>query len=269
MADAVGNKAAKDYHLDIPAPEQGFFAKGLGHTDFHIDIAEVAELGTGGGMRRAAGCDSDGRHGIRILLGDVRNFVKVLAFLGSSGADVVHRDRTGKAATVVAIGAGRIGDIFLGNDLADVEAGFADHLHDHVAAEHIAGMVEHEEQDAVALIGLLDGFKYDLGIGSRKNIADNMDIDHTITDKTMLCRLMTGTAEGNDGNAVCLIKGVADDHMAIYRNKICVGKRETFEELISQGSGIVDEFFHFHVNFLLLNEFMVSVKLQVLQRNTS
>jgi len=34
MADAVGNKAAKDYHLDIPAPEQGFFAKGLGHTDW-------------------------------------------------------------------------------------------------------------------------------------------------------------------------------------------------------------------------------------------
>ena len=30
MADAIGNKAAKDYHLDVPAPEQGFFAKGLG-----------------------------------------------------------------------------------------------------------------------------------------------------------------------------------------------------------------------------------------------
>ena len=34
MADAVGNKAAKDYHLDVPSPDQGFFAKGLGHTDW-------------------------------------------------------------------------------------------------------------------------------------------------------------------------------------------------------------------------------------------
>ena len=34
MADAIGNKAAKDYHLDVPAPEQGFFAKGLGNTDW-------------------------------------------------------------------------------------------------------------------------------------------------------------------------------------------------------------------------------------------
>ena len=34
MADAVGNKAAKDYHIGTPTPEQGFFAKGLGHTDW-------------------------------------------------------------------------------------------------------------------------------------------------------------------------------------------------------------------------------------------
>ena len=34
MADTIGNKAAKDYHLNIPAPEQGFFAKGLGHGDW-------------------------------------------------------------------------------------------------------------------------------------------------------------------------------------------------------------------------------------------
>ena len=34
MADAIGNKAAKDYHLDIKPQEQGFFAKGLGNTDW-------------------------------------------------------------------------------------------------------------------------------------------------------------------------------------------------------------------------------------------
>ena len=34
MADAVGNKAAKDYHIGTPTPDHGFFAKGLGHTDW-------------------------------------------------------------------------------------------------------------------------------------------------------------------------------------------------------------------------------------------
>lgn len=34
MADAVGNKAAHDYHLDTPPIDMGFFAKGLGNTDW-------------------------------------------------------------------------------------------------------------------------------------------------------------------------------------------------------------------------------------------
>jgi len=34
MADAVGNKAAKDYYLDVPVVDNGFFAKGLGNTDW-------------------------------------------------------------------------------------------------------------------------------------------------------------------------------------------------------------------------------------------
>ena len=33
MADATGNKAAKDYYLDVPVVDNGFFAKGLGNTD--------------------------------------------------------------------------------------------------------------------------------------------------------------------------------------------------------------------------------------------
>lgn len=34
MADAVGNKIPKDYHLDVPPADTGFFAKGLGNTDW-------------------------------------------------------------------------------------------------------------------------------------------------------------------------------------------------------------------------------------------
>ena len=34
MADAIGNKDAKDYYLDVPAPKTDFFAKGLGNTDW-------------------------------------------------------------------------------------------------------------------------------------------------------------------------------------------------------------------------------------------
>lgn len=34
MADNIGNKAAKDYHLDIPAASEGFYVKGASHCDW-------------------------------------------------------------------------------------------------------------------------------------------------------------------------------------------------------------------------------------------
>lgn len=34
MADNIGNKTAHNYHLDVPAPSQDFFAKGLGNSDW-------------------------------------------------------------------------------------------------------------------------------------------------------------------------------------------------------------------------------------------
>lgn len=34
MADNIGNKAAKEYYLDIPATQEGFYVKGASHCDF-------------------------------------------------------------------------------------------------------------------------------------------------------------------------------------------------------------------------------------------
>ena len=34
MADNIGNKAAHDYHLDVPVAQEGFYVKGAAHCDF-------------------------------------------------------------------------------------------------------------------------------------------------------------------------------------------------------------------------------------------
>ena len=34
MADNIGNKAAHDYHLDVPAAQEGFYVKGAANCDF-------------------------------------------------------------------------------------------------------------------------------------------------------------------------------------------------------------------------------------------
>mgnify|MGYP002301917636 CR=1 FL=1 len=34
MADNIGNKAAHDYHLDVPVAQEGFYVKGAAHCDY-------------------------------------------------------------------------------------------------------------------------------------------------------------------------------------------------------------------------------------------
>ena len=34
MADNIGNKAAHDYHLDVPVAQEGFYVRGAANCDF-------------------------------------------------------------------------------------------------------------------------------------------------------------------------------------------------------------------------------------------
>ena len=54
MADNIGNKAAHDYHLDIPATQEGFYVKGSAHCDW--------------GMKNRLGKMFDPRSGNTVML---------------------------------------------------------------------------------------------------------------------------------------------------------------------------------------------------------
>lgn len=54
MADNIGNKAAHDYHLDIPAAQEGFYVKGSAHCDW--------------GMKNRMGKMFDPRSGNTVML---------------------------------------------------------------------------------------------------------------------------------------------------------------------------------------------------------
>jgi hypothetical protein len=95
-----------------------------------------------------------------------------------------------------------------------VQARFFHHLHDHVAAEHVARVIEHQQQHAVALVGQLDGFEHRLGIGSRENVAHHVDVGHAVAHKAVLGGLMAAAAHGDDGHAVGSGQRAGDDHVA-------------------------------------------------------
>ena len=86
---------------------------------------------------------------------------------------------------------GSVGDVLLGDHLAHVHPGLGRHLHDHVAAEHVAGVVEHQQQHAVALVRHLDGLEHQLGIGRGKHVAHHLDVQHALAHEAR-----TGQARG-------------------------------------------------------------------------
>ena len=49
MADNIGNKAAHDYHLDIPAAQEGFYVKGSAHCDWGMKnrLGKMFDPGSG------------------------------------------------------------------------------------------------------------------------------------------------------------------------------------------------------------------------------
>ena len=150
---------------------------------------------------------------------------------------MVERDGSGQATAVVGVGAGSVGDVLLGDHLAHVHAGLAHHLHNHIAAEHIPSVVEHQQQNAVTLVGHLYGLEYHLRIGSCKHVAHHLDIQHAAAYET------------DYGDSVCILKGLADNQMPLNIHYVLMGQRHAFQQFIGEGIGVVEKLLHFHSAF--------------------
>ena len=49
MADNIGNKAAHDYHLDVPVAQEGFYVRGAANCDFGMKVQpQVGQRGDAG-----------------------------------------------------------------------------------------------------------------------------------------------------------------------------------------------------------------------------
>ena len=83
------------------------------------------------------------------------DLVEVHAGLGGRAGDLVQRNAAHQAAAVGGRGVGAGRDVLVREDHADVQALLLGHLHGHVGAHHVAGVVEHDQQHAGRAIGLL------------------------------------------------------------------------------------------------------------------
>ena len=98
-----------------------------------------------------------------------------------------------------------------GDHLAEVQPSLLGQLDGLLARQLVAGVVQSEQQHAVALVGQLHGVKDQLAVGGGEDIAHRLHVQHSLAHKTRLGGLVAGDAVGDDGHPVCAGQVLADD----------------------------------------------------------
>ena len=120
-----------------------------------------------------------------------------------------------------------------------------------IACELVACVVKGEKQNAVTLVSHLHGLKNELAGRRREDIAIDLDVQHTLANVALLCRLVTGAAVGNDRNTIGILQILADDEVILHDHGIAECESKTNEFFISDGFRAVNKFFHCHFCSLL------------------
>ena len=91
-------------------------------------------------------------------------------------------------------------------------------------------MIQNNKQNTVAFICHFDCFYTGLRARSGENITSHGNIYHTFADKTADSRLMAGTTQSDDRNAVSIFQFIIYNQVAIFKmDDILIGKSQTFQ----------------------------------------
>ena len=103
----------------------------------------------------------------------------------------------------------------------------------------------------MAFVSQLHGIEHQLAIGSGKDIAHGLDIQHPLAYKAGLGRLVAGAAIGDDGHPVGVCQVLTDYQVAVYVQNVGVSQAQAHQLLVGDGLRGVDKLFHFHMESLL------------------
>ena len=223
----------------------------LARADLHqVRLAQVAEGHAILGMGGVGGLHGDGGHVVRVPLGDVRHLVQGFALPGGGGGNVVQGYGTRQAPLVV-LPVGVILDFLPGDHLPDVQSRLFRQLHGLLACQLVPGIVQGQQQHAVALVRQLHGVEDQLAVGGGEDVAHGLDVQHAPAHKPGLGGLVAGAAVGDDGDPVGVRQVLADDQMAVHVQNAGVGQAQAHKLLVGDGFRGVDKLLHFHIAYLL------------------
>ena len=198
-------------------------------------------------MRGAAHGHGQRRHVVGEALRDGRHLFEASALGSRCAGDLVGGDAAHEAAAVVGVLARGVRHVLLRDHLDHVEALLLALLHGHVARQHVAGVVEHDVEHALALVGQLDGVDTGLRAGRGEDVAHHVDVHHALAHEALDGRLVAAAALRDDGDAIGLGQLLVDHHVVLAQlEDVGIGQGQALQQLGGEVLGIVDELLHLH-----------------------
>ena len=135
----------------------------------------------------------------------------------------------------------------MGEEHPVVDAFLVGHFGGHVGAHDVAGMVEHDQENARVALGQAQRFEHLGRAGRGEDVADDAEVQRPCADEAAEGRFMAGPAEGDERDLVGRLGlGAADDFVGGDGDEVAVGDGKTLEQFLGEVLGVVDEFFHGH-----------------------
>jgi hypothetical protein len=176
--------------LEFHAAGAGFAV--LAHADFHLVVFQAENGLAGGGMGGGGQSDGEGSGVALHAFGDGETLVEVRTFFGGGASYFVNGKKSDESAAVVRIGAA--GDVFVGDDFLDVEFLALRQGHGHVGGEDVAGVIEHNKENAGAAVGDANGLETTRGAGGGEDFSGDADVQHAFTDEAAQAGLVPTAA---------------------------------------------------------------------------
>ena len=121
------------------------------------------------------------------------------------------------------------------------------HLERDVGRQHIAGMVQYNEDNPCTAVRQAQGFQTAWGAGRGKNLSRHAYIEHAFAHETTEARLVPATSQSdNSYHSRSFGFGSRDQITADELYLSGMSERQPFEQLPNDVFGAVDELLHSH-----------------------
>ena len=156
--------------------------------------------------------------------GDTGDLVQRASLLGGGAGDLLHHDGHAHAATSGGVEGVLDGDVVVGDDAGDLDAGLGvDDLGGHLEVHDVAGVVLDDVQNAGSTVDGAGGGHHLVGDRGGEDLSGAGGIEHAGAHEAAVEGLVPAASPGDDGDLALLLGSAAVDDVLVEVDVELVG----------------------------------------------